>query len=143
MNDTVTALTKLAEDLTSRVDELEKENASLRAELSTNQKKQASVQQEAVVTGVPAEVVEATLNSMLKAGALTEDQLEESRKCLMNDATAPHRVLQHFLDAQIQAKTASTDSDNLAGGKLSGAIEPKQSAQDACLDRMSRILGMN
>ena len=138
MGDTVNALTKLAEELTARVDELEKENATLKA-TTADMRKQASAEKPPVVS---AEVADSTLSLLVKTGALNEDQIGDSRKILMSDPEAAHRVLQRILDAQLQTKTASEDQSELYGGRLAGG-SGIQSPEDACLDRMMRILGMN
>lgn len=143
MDDNATnALTKLAEDLTNRVDELEKENATLKAALETSKQealaKKAS--EEPKVAQVSEATVDKTVAGLVKAGALEPDQAGESRKVFLTDPEAAHRVIQQMLDSQLQQKTASAD-DDLYGGRLVGN-SPTQSAETACIDRMMLLLGM-
>ena len=146
MPDTNTdALVKLAEDLTSRVDDLEKENATLKAQLeeATSQQKTAAEAAAEPVNVVPEQVADATVDILHKVGMLTDDQLDESRKVLLSDASAPHRILQKILDAQLQTKTAALDEGNIEGGKLSS--QPATAvvdAMDECFNRMARTLNM-
>lgn len=145
MDDAIDKLTKLATELTDRVDVLEKENSALRTQLEC-QTKQAS-EKAAVAPAVSEAVVDATLDALVKAGSLNEDQRAESRGILLHDMEAPHKLLQHFLDAQIQTKTASVEDDeNVSGGRIvsnsKNRINSKEQAEADCLDRMVRILKM-
>lgn len=76
MNSSEFHLTKLAEDLTNRVEYLEKENAMLRRSV---QAKTASQQVLKVNPVVSDEVAQATCNALVKAGALNEDQSEYAK----------------------------------------------------------------
>ena len=135
-NDAVEALTKLAEELTDQVDKLQKENAELKKMASA--KPEEPAQKPEASSAVSAPVAEATLEALRKVGMLTEDQLEDSRKILLTDAEAPHRILQKILDAQSQTKVAS--EENISGGVLINSEEPKRDPMDDCFDRMEKIL---
>ena len=141
MNDTIEALTKLANELTDRVDALEKENEALRGTAAELAKKAA---EEPVPATEPAKVsdgmVDDTLSALLKVGALNADQLKESRQLLTTDPEAPFRLLRGLLDAQLQAKTASDES--VSGGFLAGAASKRDASED-CLDRMIKILDVD
>lgn len=146
-SETNTALTKLAEELTNRVDALEKENKALRGKLSKaaslleqqlQRKTAAETTRGAVVSD---KVADDTIRALYKAGALEASQLEESRRVLLADAEAPHRILCRLLDGQTQMKTASTDVDNVSGGRLANN-DIKPDAQGDCLDRMMSTLRM-
>ena len=63
------------------------------------------------------------------------------RRVLLADAEAPHRILCRLLDGQTQMKTASTDVDNVSGGRLANN-DIKPDAQGDCLDRMMSTLRM-
>ena len=78
MNPDVYNLTKLAEELTDRVDFLEKENAGLRA-----QSKQASKAPASPV--VSEKVAQATCEALVKAGALNQDQVQPVCQAFMRD----------------------------------------------------------
>ena len=141
MSETIDALTKLAQDLTDRVDELSKENESLKKELDS-QKELAKKASAPVAPKVSEQVVDATLDALVKAGALQEDQRGESRKVMLEDMEAPHRILQRFLDAQGQAKVAAaSDTENVSGGTLANATKTEED-NSAVLDRMMQILNM-
>lgn len=144
MDGTIERLTKLAQDLTDRVDELANENARLSKALeekSAELTKKAAEQKPSPM--VSEQVVDATLDALVKAGALSEDQREESRGIMLADMEAPHRILQRFLDAQGQAKTASKqDIDNVSGGKLADDTRQTKESDSAVLDRMMAILHM-
>ena len=141
MSETIDALTKLAQDLTDRVDELSKENDSLKKELDS-QKELAKKASAPVAPKVSEQVVDATLDALVKAGALQEDQRGESRKVMLEDMEAPHRILQRFLDAQGQAKVAAaSDTENVSGGTLANATKTEED-NSAVLDRMMQILNM-
>jgi alanyl-tRNA synthetase len=139
------ALEKLASEMTDRIAALEKENAELKAKLATADEaltKKAS-EDNAPKTVVPAEVADATVEALLKYGALLPEQADESKQVLLKDAAAAHRVLVRILDAQIQTKKASAgtkDDFDVAGGTLANAPEQKPSAQEDCMDRMMTIL---
>ena len=137
-NDAVEALTKLTEELTNRVDELEKENAELKKTASEKPAEPVKTEASSVVS---ASVVEATLDALHKVGMLQDDQMDESRRILSSDAEAPHRILQKILDAQSQTKVAS--EENISGGTLVGGPDQlKRDPMDDCFDRMERILKM-
>lgn len=136
-NDAVEALAKLTQELTDRVDELEKENAELK---KTAAEKPVEPAKPEVASVVSASTVEETLNALHKVGMLTDDQMDESRKILLSDAEAPHRILQKILDAQSQTKVAS--EENISGGTLIGSSQEKRDPMEDCFDRMERILNM-
>ena len=133
----ITALTKLASELTDRVDQLEQENAQLKANAETLSKRAS---EDKVADVVSERTVDATLSALLKVGCLNQDQLAESKQILLHDAEAPHRILQKILYAQSQVKTAS-DDQNIAGGKLADYNGKKDSTDD-CMDRMLAILNV-
>lgn len=135
MNNATEALVKLAEELTARVSVLECENQSLR--------KKASVAKPGAGAVVSEQVVDATINALVKSGSLTVEQISESRKTLLADVEAPHRVLQKVLDAYGQVKKASVDDPyGLSGGRLAGIAETQPDPQADCLDRMAALLRM-
>ncbi len=146
MNDS-TALEKLAESLIDRVDALEKENAAL-------VKKAAEAEQQLAMTKAAAAnaagpvvseaVVDATVDALVKAGSLNEDQRAEGKRILMEDMEAPHRVLQKLLYDGVQVKTATVSSDeNIRGGMLVDATPVTPDAREACLARMTALLRMD
>lgn len=141
------ALEKLASEMTDRIAALEKENADLKARLAAADEaltKKAS-EDNAPKPVVAADVADATVEALLKYGALLPEQADESKQVLMKDAAAAHRVLVRILDAQIQTKKASAstkDDFDVAGGTLASAPEDKPSWQEACVDRMMTILNM-
>lgn len=144
MDTSIEAFAKLAQELTDRVDSLEKENAELKktAAAAAEQVKQASEQKKDAEV-VSRAVVDATLDALVKCGGLNLNEVDKSREIMLRDAEAPHRILQKFLDAERQEKTAS-DTDNVTGGTLMGSTSNKKdTARDACLDRMASLLGMN
>lgn len=151
MNDMVESLTKLASELTDRVERFEKttaeltaENASLKAQLAEAQAGQAK---QAAVKTVDETVVNASVDALIKVGALTEDQRQASHDCMMKDPDAVHRVLIRVLDAHSQTKTAkAADTDDLRGGRLATAPDRASSMTDqqgACYERMCKILGLS
>lgn len=134
-------LTKLAQELIERVDSLEQENKTLKEQLNS-QVKQASAKAEAAPVVVPDYMIDATIAKLVKVGSLTEDQIPQSKEVFHNDLTAPHRLLQHFLDAQLQAKTAAAEADgNITGGTLVSNQEGKADPRRECQKRMAAILG--
>lgn len=141
MNDTIEALTKLANELTDRVDALEKENDALRGTAAQLAKQASEAQAPAAeAPKVSDGMVDDTLSALLKVGALNADQLKESRQLLITDPEAPFRLLRGLLDAQLQAKTASDES--VSGGFLAGAASKRDASED-CLDRMIKILDVD
>ena len=141
------ALLKLASEMTDRIAALEKENAELKAQKAAADEAltKKAAEDEAPKTVVPAEVADATVEALLKNGSLQPSQADESKRILMQDATAAHRVLQRILDAQIQTKTAKAaqnDSFDVSGGKLAGEQPEQKPYEDDCLDRMQSILRM-
>ena len=131
------SLTKLAEDLTDRVDELEKENAGLRV-LSRQALEQ--VKEASAAPAASSEAIEETLDALCKAGALEESQRDDSRRILSEDPDAVHRILRRVLDAQGQAKEASAEeAPDLSGGRL---VSAPAKGKEECMDRMMAILGM-
>jgi len=144
MDENTQSFVKLASELTDRVDALEKENAQLRkiAACAKHAMDDAISALDAKRVVVPQDIVDATLSALVKCGGLAPEQVDESRKILLTDVTAPHRILQSFLDAQSQTKTAAEDGD-IAGGTLIGSAKvAKQDAQEACLERMMNVLKM-
>lgn len=143
MATTIEALTKLAEDLTNRVDELSSENDSLKKALDEQKDLNKKAAEQTVVQHASESIVDETLDKLIKIGALTEEQRAESRKTLLTDADAPYRVLQRFIDAQNQVKSAAdaSDKDNISGGQLVGSDKDTQQPSDnEVLDRMMQIL---
>lgn len=133
-------LAKLASDLTDRVEFLEKENAELRKSV---QEKTASQQVLKVAPVVSDEVAQATCDALVKAGALNEDQVLETKQAFLDDPEAAHRTICGILDAQAQSKSASeSDTMDLKGGTLVTGSVLSKSAEEDCLDRMQSILGM-
>jgi Skp family chaperone for outer membrane proteins len=142
MQNTEESLIKLAYDLTNRVEYLENVNSALHQQLfgvqsalnkSAEQRKTAS-----------AETIEATVNALHKAGALTSSQIEPSKQRFANDAEAVHRVLQKVLSAtEGQSKTASYNGRtySLTGGRVVGN-DTKTDAQADCLQRMINLLNI-
>ena len=141
MNDTIEALTKLANELTDRVDALEKENDALRGTAAQLAKQASEAPAPAAeAPKVSDGMVDDTLSALLKVGALNADQLKESRQLLTTDPEAPFRLLRGLLDAQLQAKTASDES--VSGGFLAGSASKRDASED-CLDRMIKILDVD
>lgn len=135
---TIAALTELANELTERVDVLEKDNQQLRkaaSEQTTQAPAAASAPQ------VPEAVIEDTVNAMHKAGAIAASQVEASKQIMSSDPTAAYRVIQRLLDVQRQVKTAGAcDRDSVSGGRLADCSGADDDPQAACLDRMMSIL---
>lgn len=142
------ALEKLATEMTDRIAELEKENGSLKAQLATANEAltKKAAEDNAPKNVVPEDIADATVKALVKAGALLDSQVDESKRVFMTDATAPHRVLMRILDAQDQAKTASAranDNFDVNGGRIADTQPVKNKPyEDDCLDRMEAILGM-
>ena len=140
-NENTQAFVKLASELTDRVDALEKENAELQKQLA-QAKAMPKVAAEEKRPIVSREVVDATLSALVKCGGIAPEQVDESRKIMLEDAEAPHRILQSFLDAQSQTKTAA-DSGNISGGTLIGQQgNVKRDAREECMERMISMLKM-
>lgn len=140
MDPTQDALVKLATELTDRVAELEKENTQLKQQAA--QVKEASAQIPA--PQVTAELVDKTCDALLKAGALTEEQLEQTKQAYLTDPDAAHRTIQGLLDALTHTKTASESSAaNVTGGSLVSVKGATAAYEEDCLDKMARILRMN
>ncbi len=140
MHPTNDALVKRATELTDRVAELEKENTQLKQQ--TAQVKEAAVP--APAPQVNAELVDKTCNALLKAGALTEEQLEQTKQAYLTDPDAAHRTIQGLLDALATKKTASEDKTaNVTGGSLVSGKVSAPAYEDDCLESMRRILRMN
>ena len=136
------SLIKLATELTDRVDALERENAALKVQV-----KQASNVAPAVTAKfspvVSAEIADATCAALKKAGALSDDQVTQVKYAFMRDPEAAHRTIQGLIDAMANTKTASeTKSIDLNGGSLVAGQMRTNTAGEACLDKMERILGM-
>lgn len=148
MDSTTDALVQLVEELTARVDQLERENTALRSELDTAAQALAEIpeagacEERAVV--VPEEVADKTAEALHKAGALRDDQLAEGRNILLTDAQAPHRLLCGLLNGCVQVKTASTEhTGDVYGGRLASPSATKTDAQTDCLERMAALLHMD
>lgn len=138
MDSNVEKLTKLAEELTDRVDALEKENAQLKA-----QAKQASVPQVTTAPVVSEQVAADTCDRLLKAGGITQEQVAQTKEAFLKDPEAVHRTLQVILDGQTQMKQANaSETVDLSGGRLVDGEALRKDAQADCLDRMSQILSM-
>ena len=141
-------LEKLATEMTDRIAELEKENGALKEQLATANEAltKKAAEDNAPKEVVPADVADATVQALVKAGALLDSQADESKRIFMQDATAAHRVITRILDAQNQAKTASArtgDNFDVSGGRLADAQPVKNRPyEDDCIDRMESILGM-
>lgn len=144
MNETIENLTKLAQELTDRVDELSAENARLSTALKEKEQELTKKAAEQTPSPVVSEqIVDATLSALVKIGALNEDQREESKRVFMTDMEAPHRLLQRFIDAQSQTKAAAAqDTENVSGGKLADDTRQSEESDGAVLDRMMSILHM-
>lgn len=134
----IDALTKLATELTDRVDQLEHENAELKSSLDTAKAQVKTASEQKPGMSVSEQTVDATLAALLKTGSLNQDQIAESKKILMSDAEAPHRILQKLLEVQSQNKIAS-DKNNINGGTLA-YCDTKRDHEDDCMDRMMSIL---
>lgn len=148
MDSTTDALVQLVEELTARVDQLERENESLRSELDSAAQALAEAPDASACEDkaevVPEEVADKTVEALHKAGALSDDQLAEGRNILLTDAQAPHRLLCGLLNGGFQVKTASAESvGDVYGGRLANPSAPKTDAQSDCLDRMAALLHMD
>lgn len=138
MDSNVEKLTKLAEELTDRVDALEKENAQLKA-----QAKQASVPVAAPAPVVSEKVASETCERLVKAGGITQEQVAQTKEAFLKDPEAVHRTLQVVLDGQTQVKQANaSETIDLSGGRLVDGDALRKDAQADCLERMSQILEM-
>lgn len=148
MNDMVESLTKLASELTDRVERLEKANSDLTAENTALKAKldEAGQTKQAAVQAVDEATVNASIDALIKVGAITEEQRQASHDCFLSDPCAAHRVLVRVLDAHSQTKTAkAADADDLRGGRLVSAPAPQPgmtNAEDECRKRMHKILGL-
>ena len=82
------ALEKLATEMTDRIAELEKENGSLKAQLATANEAltKKAAEDNAPKNVVPEEVADATVKALVKAGALLDSQVDESKRVFMTDA---------------------------------------------------------
>lgn len=144
MGSNMDALTKLASELTDRVEELEKQNEQLCAENKTL--KEAQVKQAAAAV-VSEEVAAKTCELLVKAGSIQPDQVEATKQAFLHDPEAAHRTIEGFVDALAQAKTAagSTEQevDDVSGGRLATPLSGQnKTAEENCLDRMAQILNM-
>lgn len=141
MQKMIESLTKLAEDLTARVDSLEKENQKLR---SLAKEASAAKTETVEVPKAGESVIQNTCDRLVEVGAITEAQVPQAKMAYMNDPEAAFRTIQAILDAQIQAKSASALEDvDLSGGRLiHGAQDTGNSAYADSMERMERILGL-
>ena len=130
-------MTKLANDLCDQLEKAEAENKSLKEQLA--QVKTASAAP-AETLAVPADVVDATCEALVKAGSITADQVAECKEAFTNDPSAAHRVLVQILNAPAQEKTASAEED-LSGGTLVGGID--KDASEEKYASMFETLGLN
>lgn len=143
------ALEKLASEMTDRIAELEKENGELKAKLNDANEalSKKAAEDNAPKSVVPDEVAGATVDALVKSGALDQSQADESKRVFMQDPTAAHRVLLRFIDAQNQAKTAAVrtnDNFDVNGGRIAdGQPSKARPYEEDCLDRMQAILHMN
>lgn len=138
MDQELYAITKLANELTDRVEQLENENAMLRTHI-------VQVKQASLATPRPDEkVVDNTINLMLKSGALNQNQCAEGKKTFMENPTAAHYIIQRLIiDAQAQAKTAAEDNyGNISGGSLVNSRRINTSDDNSDFERLQRILGL-
>lgn len=141
MNTQIEALTKLAEDLTNRVASLETENNGLRAALL---EQSSNVKQASATPSVSVSVALSTCEKLVGIGAITETQVEQVKQAFLTDPSAVHRALCGIIDAQTQAKSASTEacSAGLDGGTLvSGTGVVSADVADK-YGTVERILGM-
>jgi len=140
---TIQSLTKLAQELTDRVDELQQANDSLKQQIADKEATVKQASEQTVVRHASEELVDKTLDSLIKLGALNEDQRAESRVHLLEDPDAPYRILQKFIDVQSQVKQAAQDTDNVSGGQLvNQTASTKQDSDSEVYDRMMQILHM-
>ena len=136
MDEALDKMTKLANELCDQLEKAEAENKSLKEQLE--QVKTASAAP-AEVPVVPADVVDATCDALVKAGSITADQVAECKEAFTKDPSAAHRVLVQVLNAPAQEKTAAAEAD-LSGGTLVSGTTKQDSDK---LASMFEILGLN
>lgn len=131
----VQALGDLAQELIDKVDQLEQENAQLRA-----MPKQASVVHDAPV--VDEETAHITCDKLVNANLIAPEQASQTKQAFLTDPFAVHRALQALLDAQAQTKTASVESvSNVNGGVLVDQTVTTTVVEDH-LENLQKILGI-
>jgi hypothetical protein len=118
MDENLEKMTKLANDLCDQLEKVEAENKSLKEQLA--QTKTASEVPAAPV--VSAEVVQSTCDALLKAGSISEDQVEDCKKAFTEDPEAVHRAFVQVLNAPAQMKSASAETDLSGGTLVSGTV---------------------
>ena len=139
MNHTVTSLTKIANELTEWVEALELENEKLKSSLE-EQHKTASVAAPAVPIVSDATALE-TCQALVKAGALTAEQVDLAKEGFLNDPAAAHRTIAGILEAfQKQASVLSEQEVDLSGGQTVDGMQIRKTAQDDCFEVMRKIL---
>lgn len=144
MDSNMDALTKLASELTDRVEALEKQNAQL---CSENKALKESQMKQAAATVVSEEIAAKTCELLVKAGSIQQDQVEATKQAFLHDPEAAHRTIEGFVDALTQEKTASSseeqEADDVSGGRLAAPLSGQEkTAEENCLDRMTQILNM-
>ena len=135
MDETLDKMTKLANDLCDQLEKVEAENKSLKEQLA--QTKTASVAPAPVAS---AEVVQETCDALLKAGSISEDQVEDCKKAFTEDPEAALRTLTQVLNAPAQVKSASSEVDLSGGTIVRGSISTD--SQDK-MASVYKILGLN
>ena len=116
-------------------EKVEAENKSLKEQLA--QTKTASVAPAPVAS---AEVVQETCDALLKAGSISEDQVEDCKKAFTEDPEAALRTLTQVLNAPAQVKSASSEVDLSGGTIVRGSIGTD--SQDK-MASVYKILGLN
>lgn len=136
MDEALEKMTKLANELCDQLEKAEAENKSLKEQLA--QVKTASEAPKAPV--VSAEVVQTTCDALLKAGSISEEQVEDCKKAFTEDPEAAHRTLVQILNAPAQMKSASAE-DNVNGGTLVGGTVSDTSSDPFSV--VYKTLGLN
>lgn len=136
MDEALEKMTKLANELCDQLEKAEAENKSLKEQLA--QVKTASEAPKAPV--VSAEVVQTTCDALLKAGSISEEQVEDCKKAFTEDPEAAHRTLVQILNAPAQMKSASVE-DNVSGGTLVGGTVSDTSSDPFSV--VYKTLGLN
>ena len=139
MNNTPENMVKLAEELVDRLAVVEKENAALK-----EQCKLAS----AAAAPKPApcvsdSVAQKSCDELVKAGAITQEQVAQTKQAFLTDPEAAHKALCGLLQQLPQIKSAAVEQSNrLYGGTLVNAPASKADVWDELADRMARTLNM-
>ena len=141
MNQTIASLHKTAEELVEWVAALEGENSQLKTCLE-EQHKEAS-QKAPVAPVVSEDVAEETCQALVKAGALTEDQVALVKEGFITDPSAAHRAIIGILDSRSNnTKEAASQEFDLSGGQTVGSSQFRKSAEDECFENMRKILNV-